>query len=1278
MIGATRKITIRSGFAAVIMAMFILGTTLNSMADTIQFEDNWGEAGFNLVSHDGSGVEIVFSVTKMAILDQNIDGETMQWVQIPGVMLPNDAGAPDLPFASRYIAIPEGASATVELVAAQTEVMQGLNIAPAPPIPAENDDSPLQYIKDTEIYDHNGYFPEEPVMISEVQDLRGVDVVILSVSPFQYNPVTQELVVYKDMRVNVSFQGGSGKFGEDRLRNRYWEPILKQHLLNYSSLPDVNFNRLPSPTDEDNVEYVIIVQDDPLFIAWADTIKQWRIQQGISTGITTTTEIGSNSSTAIQNYLINAYYTWDVPPVAVLIIGDYSPDFGTSGIATMTWSGGFSSCMSDNMYADVNPNDLPEFAISRITANNEQELETTIHKFLDYERTPPTAPNFYDEPVIAGGWQDERWFILCTEVIYGYLENVLGKHPVREYAIYQGTPGTFWSTNQNTWMIIDYFGPGGLGYIPENSSYLTDWGGNATRINNDLNSGAFILQHRDHGYEGGWGEPDYGSGNLGGLSNDMLPFVFSTNCLTGKYDTATPCFAENFHRMEQGALGLIAATEVSYSFVNDAYQWGVYDAMWPDFDPGYGEPDAPNLRTCFANASGKWYLQASSWPSNPGSKAITYNLFHHHGDAFTTLYSEVPQNLVVTHAPVLFAGFDNFSVNANEGSVIALTVNGEIIGLADGNGAPQPIQIEPQLPGANMIVTITKPNYYRYIQEVPIVTQAANYVIYYALEIQDEAGNSNGELDLGETVLLDFGVQNMGTEDATDIDVTITSDDEYVTIIDGDETYPFIASGGRVRVDGAFQIEATAAIPDNHLIEFTMTATDGDSVWISEFDIPAIAPDILFDGLTVDDAAANANGQLDPGETADFIVSMNNDGSGDAGEVTFTLNCDSPWITLGDPVTLPELTAGETQDVEFSSITADEQFEQGDSVNFWITIEGTSGYMAVDSFLVIVGDYRYNPTGPDLYGYYAIDSYDGDDGYEYDWIEMSPNVGGSGTDLNLSSGEAVTIDLPFNFQYYGQEYSQVTVCAHGWLAFGEVLSFFPNNTYLPFSVPPDNFIAGFWDDLDPGAGGLVCTGYDAESNSFIAEWYYVPHASDPVSFECFQILLLDPMVYQTASGDGEMVVQYHTVSDRDYLCTVGIENADATDAIQYLFNDTYDSKAMPLENGLAIKFTTNEPAVGVAGDELVQSIPKEFNLGQAYPNPFNPTTTLSFDLPQASRVTLQVYDISGRLVNTLVNGYRQAGFHHVTFDAAGLASGVYLYRMEAGEFIATGKMVLLK
>ncbi len=86
----------------------------------------------------------------------------------------------------------------------------------------------------------------------------------------------------------------------------------------------------------------------------------------------------------------------------------------------------------------------------------------------------------------------------------------------------------------------------------------------------------------------------------------------------------------------------------------------------------------------------------------------------------------------------------------------------------------------------------------------------------------------------------------------------------------------------------------------------------------------------------------------------------------------------------------------------------------------------------------------------------------------------------------------------------------------------------------------------------------------------------------------------------------------------------------------------------------------------------------EFYLQPNYPNPFNPITTISFSLPKASHVKLTVYDLQGRAVTELVNGMREASVHTVTWDASHLTSGIYLYRLNAGQFTASGKMVLLK
>jgi hypothetical protein len=91
-----------------------------------------------------------------------------------------------------------------------------------------------------------------------------------------------------------------------------------------------------------------------------------------------------------------------------------------------------------------------------------------------------------------------------------------------------------------------------------------------------------------------------------------------------------------------------------------------------------------------------------------------------------------------------------------------------------------------------------------------------------------------------------------------------------------------------------------------------------------------------------------------------------------------------------------------------------------------------------------------------------------------------------------------------------------------------------------------------------------------------------------------------------------------------------------------------------------------------------KDIPKQYALEQNYPNPFNPTTSIQYALPQASYVKLTVYDILGRTVNVLVNGMQTPGYKSVSFNASQLPSGVYMYRLEAGIYTATKKLLLMK
>jgi hypothetical protein len=86
----------------------------------------------------------------------------------------------------------------------------------------------------------------------------------------------------------------------------------------------------------------------------------------------------------------------------------------------------------------------------------------------------------------------------------------------------------------------------------------------------------------------------------------------------------------------------------------------------------------------------------------------------------------------------------------------------------------------------------------------------------------------------------------------------------------------------------------------------------------------------------------------------------------------------------------------------------------------------------------------------------------------------------------------------------------------------------------------------------------------------------------------------------------------------------------------------------------------------------------QIRLSQNYPNPFNPATTIRYQLPVDSKVTIKLYDILGREVATLIDGFQTAGYKEVRFDASSLSSGIYIYNLIAGDFISSKKMIVMK
>lgn len=194
---------------------------------------------------------------------------------------------------------------------------------------------------------------------------------------------------------------------------------------------------------------------------------------------------------------------------------------------------------------------------------------------------------------------------------------------------------------------------------------------------------------------------------------------------------------------------------------------------------------------------------------------------------------------------------------------------------------------------------------------------------------------------------------------------------------------------------------------------------------------------------------------------------------------------------------------------------------------------------------------------------------------------------------------------------------------------------------------------------------------------------------------CFCLTFEDQLAaevsnFDAVAGDAQVTLNFRTASEsdldhfnvlRDGMKQAEIAATNSASGHDYSWVDnnvvngvsyTYSLESVDVNGHVEVLAATNATPNGSP------SVVAQFALDQNFPNPFNPETNINFELAEATNVSLRVFNLLGQEVATLVSGPQAAGRHTVTFDASNLTSGMYVYRLEAGEFSATRKMVLMK
>ncbi len=760
-----------------------------------------------VIESDQSKLVLEITVPGMVVTEVEENGEIYHKLQLNYNQNTHDVGKPELPMINEIIGIPDNQKVKVRILEETSTTLSGYNVYPLQ-TPLKDKEISQKFDIDSDFYNSENSYPEANVFLANPGIWRDVKIAGLHFVPFRYNPAHDELEVITSARIEVEFYGRDDEniLNKDKSLTTDFNNMYNSALLNFSSLGYSIDN-----TREVNIKYLIVTNTNAL--ASIQPFVDWKNQQGFPVEVRIL-ETGFETPQNIKDYIDQLYNSDDLE--YVLLVGDAYPNgsAGPDNVPMNYWTDTY----SDTWYVclDGNSDFYADLAIGRITYDNIAELDDQMQKLMDHYLAPDTSTNWGENSILVAHLEQyPQKYTLCKEQIRTYSYAL-------QTPIFEQCYGGAGATNQD---IIDWV--------------------------NGTSGG--IFNYRGHGSETEfwqWGASgSFTNTHIMQLTNANRYFVLFDVCCSNMEIVSYNgnCLAESFMKSPVAAIAINGAIEPSYTIPNHDYDKEMYKAI---FDQGINNI---GYITNYANV-----FVVNLHGSIGESNVRTYLWL---GDSSIEPWTLQVEDLAVTHDGQLFLGVSTFDVSVMGNSsplenarVCVSNDDGSIYayGFTDAGGNVQ-VQFDGpvQNPGTAH-VTVTSHNFLPYQQDIPVIPLAGPFVIFESYVIDDtENGNGNGSLENGEIVNLDMSVENIGNDQGTNVIVTITTTDPYITIVDGTEIFGNIAAGAIVTVAGAFTIEAAGDMPDSHMVYFELEAVAEDT-WVSYFSIEAYAPMFPPQNLTAE------------------------------------------------------------------------------------------------------------------------------------------------------------------------------------------------------------------------------------------------------------------------------------------------------------------------------------------------------------------------------------------------------------------------------------------
>ena len=795
-----------------------------------------GEPRLQVLERSSTGLLMSFELPSLDVREVELGDGAYQVLEVPGGGHRGAEGEPALPTFTRLVALPDGWACKPVLLDHRRVDLGTLRLAPNRGIEDQQKAGSLSF--DAVRYRATGA-RDVGVEVGEPALMHGQRVVPVTFSPVAYDPATGQAQAATRMEVQLGFAGRDDRnnsVGSARMIPESFLAMFEDDIIGYQRDADV----ATGPGT-----YLVICPNNGTVINILEPLLEWRRRQGYNVILATTAQTGT-TNTAIKSWLQQQYNTLDPALEFVTLVGD-----ANGAITVPSWREGYSGYNGegDHDYTTLDGGDvLSDVHIGRLSVTSTTELQNVVNKIVAYESDPDMS--------------DPSWFTTAG----------LAGDPS------SSGRSTIWVNQFVKEQLLD------LGY----TRIDTIWSGSyLSQMMATINQGETVFCYR--GYLGMSG---MSSGHIGSLSNgQQLPFALIPTCATGSFWSDSNARSEAFLRAPNGGgiASIGTATTGTHTRYNNAMFLGIMNGLLNSSEHRVGPALTRGKLTLYRNYWANEWQNVWVWS--------TWNSLM--GDPATEIFTGVPAGITVSYPTSLALGANALPVDVSLGGqpVVGARVAAYQAGTVRAFGYTDDAgQVVLDIAGAasgDVLVTVTGTNLMPHLGAAA-VGPVVRSLDFASLSVQEVAGNFDGLANPGETLDLQVGLTNHGTNTVTGAEALLASNDDTIVLLDADASYGTVAPGATVTRTFRVRLESDAA--GGAVVPLRLDATAGAEAWTSLVDLTVNGAHGTFPRFTF----GGPGGTVDPGESGTVRFDLSNNGNQATAGVSATLTCTSQWVTVTD------------------------------------------------------------------------------------------------------------------------------------------------------------------------------------------------------------------------------------------------------------------------------------------------------------------------------------------------------------------------------------------